>query len=121
MNETRETMYKLQADYRQAIREFMAGGVDELFAFVSNNPVLVTNLGISTTAKEMLRRALHQQQSDAEAYRGIVSLARGAGVPLFSMVTGDRRNGVRAEFNAGVDTNIDLRTQPAEERRKAPK
>ena len=118
MNEQREAAIKSYAGYKQAIRDFLEGGVDELFSCVRNDSLLTTNFGISGQAKEILRKAIRQQQSDAEAYRDLVKLARDAGVPLFSMVTGDRRNGVRAKFNAGVDTNIDLRPQPALERRK---
>lgn len=52
------------------------------------------------------------------------SLSAGDVVELANMINQssppheDRRNGVRAEFNNGMDTNIDLRLQPAEERRK---
>lgn len=50
------------------------------------------------------------------------SLTAGDVVELANLINksgkGDRRNGTRAEFNNGRDTNIDLRPQPAVERRK---
>lgn len=121
MSEERERMYSLAIGYKQVIRDFLGGGVDELFSFVQDNPKLVTHPSIRGRAKEMLRKAIRQQQADAEAFRGLVKMAREAGVPLFNPAKkeGDRRNGTRAEFNGGVDTNIDLRPQPAQERRGA--
>ena len=83
MNTVREETYKLATDYKQVIREFLGGGVDQLFSFVQGNPHLVTNSCISSSAKEMLRKALRQQHVDAVAYQSIVRAAREAGVPLF--------------------------------------
>ena len=83
MNMARDEAYKLATDYKQVIREFLGGGVDELFSFLQSNSQMVSNHYISAGAKEVLRRALSQQHADAVAYQEIVRLAREAGVPLF--------------------------------------
>lgn len=91
---TREEGIKLILGYRQVIRDFMEGGVDELFSFVQDNPTLITRPGICGQSKEMLRRAIRQQQADAEAYRAVVRLAKEAGVPLIASSDKEKARGL---------------------------
>lgn len=94
MSNVREETIKLAHDYKQVIRDFLGGGVDELFSFVQNNPKIITHPFISMTAKEMLHRALRQQQADAEAYHAVVRLAKEAGVPLIAPTDIEKARGL---------------------------
>ena len=88
MTGTREATHKIAVDYKQAIRDFLvSGGIDDLFSFIQSNSPLVRNPSISSSAKDMLRRALQQQHADAESYHALVKCAADANVPLFSKST----------------------------------
>lgn len=106
--------------YKGAIKEFLEGGVDTLFAVVAEEPFLHNN----RVAKEMLIRDIMALVDDAESYRSIVKLAREAGVPLVNPVTTDTADNetidlLRASLNpmfkkdlAKVDAEYDKMVKP---------